>query len=441
MYFIKTARRFVSIACIVSLTLLLNVFIGESATQEIPLDKSRSVGTASDTDEAARPKDDLKSPEFKTPAEKMQGGPGYKVIKVYERSSLKNEGGLGDYIIVEVSNLQSFISENSDKGRRIILYINGLPIKGSYPVFIKDSLGKYSKLEYYLSRSFDSKEVWDILLRRPDLEDRSDKKITVSAGFEDESELITDKDNFNLVIFKSGTIIIFLIGLSVLLLITIFLGVKTSMLREPGLIPVVTYKKPYSLALTQLAFWSFLVIASYFAIFIVTGEFPPITGSVLILIGISSGTALGSVLINYTKYSDAENKDNHISAEKTVLKLRLEEIDEQLNHKIKPVNAEELKNEMEMKKIRYYELSKTQPMIPGDISRKSKGFWKDLLSDSNGISLYRFQIAIWTLIIGFIFIIDVYNTLSMPQFDNTLLALMGISSGTYLGFKIPEKLQ
>lgn len=200
-------------------------------------------------------------------------------------------------------------------------------------------------------------------------------------------------------------------------------------------------RKPYSLALTQLAFWSFLVIASYFAIFIVTSQFPPITGSVLTLIGISSGTALGSVLINYNKYSDAENKDNLISAEKTVLKLRIEEIDEQLSHKNKPVNSEELRNEMEAKKIRYYELSKTQPLIPSDVLRKSKGFWKDLLSDSNGISLYRFQIAIWTLVIGFIFVIDVYNTLSMPQFDNTLLALMGISSGTYLGFKIPEKLQ
>lgn len=27
----------------------------------------------------------------------------------------------------------------------------------------------------------------------------------------------------------------------------------------------------------------------------------------------------------------------------------------------------------------------------------------------------------------------------MPEFDGTLLALMGISSGTYLGFKIPER--
>jgi hypothetical protein len=29
--------------------------------------------------------------------------------------------------------------------------------------------------------------------------------------------------------------------------------------------------------------------------------------------------------------------------------------------------------------------------------------------------------------------------LIMPEFDGTLLTLMGLSSGTYLGFKLPEK--
>ena len=29
----------------------------------------------------------------------------------------------------------------------------------------------------------------------------------------------------------------------------------------------------------------------------------------------------------------------------------------------------------------------------------------------------------------------------MPEFSTTLLGLMGISSGTYLGFKLPEKKQ
>jgi hypothetical protein len=32
-----------------------------------------------------------------------------------------------------------------------------------------------------------------------------------------------------------------------------------------------------------------------------------------------------------------------------------------------------------------------------------------------------------------------YRFLAMPDFDPTLLGLMGISSGTYIGFKFPEK--
>ena len=62
----------------------------------------------------------------------------------------------------------------------------------------------------------------------------------------------------------------------------------------------------------------------------------------------------------------------------------------------------------------------------------------DVLSDANGLSFYRFQVFIWTIILGGFFIWHVANELSMPEFDTTLLLLMGISNGTYLGFKIPE---
>jgi hypothetical protein len=46
---------------------------------------------------------------------------------------------------------------------------------------------------------------------------------------------------------------------------------------------------------------------------------------------------------------------------------------------------------------------------------------------------------VWTLVLGVIFCVSVYNSLEMPEFSATLLGLMGISSGTYLGFKVPEK--
>jgi hypothetical protein len=62
----------------------------------------------------------------------------------------------------------------------------------------------------------------------------------------------------------------------------------------------------------------------------------------------------------------------------------------------------------------------------------------DILSDANGVSFHRFQVAAWTLVLGIIFLIKVWELLAMPDFNGSLLALLGISAGTYLGLKIPE---
>ena len=71
----------------------------------------------------------------------------------------------------------------------------------------------------------------------------------------------------------------------------------------------------------------------------------------------------------------------------------------------------------------------------------SKGFLNDILSDGESVSFHRFQIAVWTIVLGVVFVWSVYRNITMPEFDASLLTLMGISSGTYLGFKFPEKLK
>ncbi len=63
----------------------------------------------------------------------------------------------------------------------------------------------------------------------------------------------------------------------------------------------------------------------------------------------------------------------------------------------------------------------------------------DLLGDNYLISFHRFQIFLWTLVLGVIFVSNVLHDLAMPEFSPTLLAIMGISGGTYLGFKLPEQ--
>jgi hypothetical protein len=76
----------------------------------------------------------------------------------------------------------------------------------------------------------------------------------------------------------------------------------------------------------------------------------------------------------------------------------------------------------------------SQELAPG----QSKGFWRDILDDGNGTSFHRLQVVIWTVVLGAVFIQSVQQVMSMPEFPDTLLYLMGISNGTYIGFKFPE---
>jgi uncharacterized membrane protein YuzA (DUF378 family) len=161
-----------------------------------------------------------------------------------------------------------------------------------------------------------------------------------------------------------------------------YLVASTSIIREPS--DRSPRLRPFSLGRSQMAFWFFIVLGSFAFIWMITGVVPPLSESALALIGISALTALGATLVD----SGKETKDAH------------------LRHAMR--------------------------------SRVTKGFADDVLADTDGYNFHRFQMAIWTLVLGVIFASAVYKTLAMPEFEGTLLALMGISGGTYVGFKFQE---
>jgi hypothetical protein len=80
--------------------------------------------------------------------------------------------------------------------------------------------------------------------------------------------------------------------------------------------------------------------------------------------------------------------------------------------------------------LRTYEV-KTRPFV-------SQGWFKDVTTDINGPTVHRLQVVFWTAALGAIFLYSVYRNLAMPEFNGTLLTLMGISSAGYVGFKIQE---
>ena len=173
------------------------------------------------------------------------------------------------------------------------------------------------------------------------------------------------------------------VGLVLILWVFFLLARQSNMLRDGGKKRVADEPlRPYSLARSQTAWWFFLVLASFLFISLISGSLVEIPGSVLGLMGIAGGTFLGSELIDSSNRNKRENRD-----------------------KPSPVAA---------------------------------GFFADIFSDAGGVAFHRFQMFVWTLALGIIFVIRVFRNLAMPEFDTSILGLMGISSGTYLGMKVPE---
>jgi hypothetical protein len=210
--------------------------------------------------------------------------------------------------------------------------------------------------------------------------------------------------------------------------------------------------KPYSLARAQVAWWFFVILGSFIFILMVTGDYNTITTSSLVLLGIGSGTALGSAMVDANKRESANNDLRALKPRQKALAAAVDDLKSKIadvegrRAAAQPVTPEELtalggrRTDLAAKEA---ELAQIDVEVADAESAKSKpvseNFIKDVLSDVNGVTFHRFQIVVWTIVLGIIFIVSVWNHLRMPTFDETLLALSGISGATYLGFKIPER--
>jgi hypothetical protein len=310
-----------------------------------------------------------------TPAPKVQP----TIKRVFTNDGMVNNlvrAGIGNRIRVEIDKLKDAVEQNHLDQFKLVLYLDGLQLRGLYGKPIDDLADGI--VEYKIERTDNSKAEWNTLLGSSKSQYR---EVFVSVGPENGQGFPpTDPKNpptMNLRIYYQ----LWLYGVSVVFVIAVAWFVrrarKTTILRDSAPTPLPDGKlPPYSLARVQMAIWFFLVLGSFIYIYLITGDYNTITEQALVLIGIGAGTALGSVAIDSNKEAQ---------------------------------------------------------------SMASVNFLSDLLTDATGTSFHRFQMLTWTIVLGILFVIGVYKSLAMPEFSTTLLTLMGISSGTYLGFKIPER--
>jgi hypothetical protein len=162
--------------------------------------------------------------------------------------------------------------------------------------------------------------------------------------------------------------------------------VNTEKLRKKLRLKFIKSDNPFSLSRVQLAVWTVIISCSYIYLQLCMPvcSNTDINKTALILMGISAAVTTAGTIMDKREIQDARDR-----------------------HQNTP----------------------------------SEGFFVDILSDDNGVSIHRFQNVIWTGIAMIIYLNKIYaikTGCALPELDETLLALTGISSATYLAIKSQE---
>src|SRR5215210_453868 len=330
---------------------------------------------------------------------------------------------LGDWLTLDVKGFEDLEKSAQVAKKPLQLYLNGLPLAGVPAVYYK-ACGKetgcldkplgYRLLRFHLVRNDDSKDTWALLLSRAGREKRTVEVSVGMAGCAEGCTAISTPMSIQLEVIRPGWLARFVVVMALLLASLLLLAYRTALLHDRGL------DSAWSLGRSQMAWWFFFVIGAFLYIWMVTGSYSSLSNSVLALIGISATTAVLAAVIDDNKETQAAQKPDLLAQ-----KAALEAANRTLLANDPAVQA----NMQPLQQID----AKLAQMPEEQVTTHS--FWRDILSDEDGISFHRYQIVIWTLVLTTIFIVRVHVNLAMPDFDGQLLALMGISSGTYLGFK------
>lgn len=227
--------------------------------------------------------------------------------------------------------------------------------------------------------------------------------------------------------------------LAALVLALVVLGKRSALLRDASGVE----NASYSLAKHQMAAWFVVVIGAYLFVWMITGSFASISTTALILIGISGATGLAAVTLDQSKRAEKRQLRDDLDLERREIEAFLED-----SRTVARVRAAETAitaeataflEAMRGRRTRLDHLRATIERIDSAEPSRNRTWHLDLLSDENGVSLHRLQMAVWSTVLMAVFIRAVHTDLLMPEFDATLLGLMGISSGAYIGFKFPER--
>lgn len=369
------------------------------------------------------------------------------IVPLYIGEVVKGEVAIYNTIKIPIKNLDEWVKQPQNNYSKFVLKIDGIHFAGLTPTLAKNN----THLQFDLRRPLEAKEAWKALLSRKPI--KADKEVAVSIY--QANTVVYGEASARMKVFDVFWLNVFITTSALAVLLFWVLAYKSDVLRVSGNQPSGNRRKPYSLARTQMAFWFFTIIISYMFIWMVTRDLSILTPSVLGLMGLSAATGLGSAMMDSNKQQQKEHKhDDAVEKLKDIetnITRKSSEVEQMyMSRSALPDMALQARSDSDPLTIKEAalaakkkELDDTQMVIDqyslAAKPRASFSFFRDILSDNKGYSFHRVQMFAWTVVLIVIFISSVFSLLAMPNFDTTLLGLVGISGATYLGFKFPNQ--
>ena len=216
---------------------------------------------------------------------------------------------LGHHVKLRVRNLKSWIDQKNSPSN-LVLFLNGRQLAKTYPVAVEVAYDpahpELNELLFKLQRTPETDQTWDDLI----VQERNlrglflkgvSRKARPSVGPEGGTPVESSAE-FEVVLLPLGWEYVCIAFLCVTLVGVLLLARKTSLLRDYS-------GGPFSLARTQMAVWTWLLLNAYFFLFIMTWDpAVDIPTSILGLLGISSTTYLAAVLVDQNNTAKASSQ-------------------------------------------------------------------------------------------------------------------------------------
>jgi hypothetical protein len=368
-----------------------------------------------------------------------------KILAVADAQDSNSKSvGLNDYLAVKLDGTGLLVPDN------YVLYLNRRPVDDLADVSFD---APNHAVVFHLQRTPKNADAWTgVLGSARGLTVPVTVTLGVRAGANAPVGTVLTGDGtaaeFRMAISSTGQ----LIGAAVVILLMLAVvwgrARYTTLLKDNLLPQLAPMRQPYSLGRWQMAFWFTLVFISFVVLYVTLWDYHTVTTQALVLMGLSGTTGILAIAVDIAKNTPVDDANNALRAlglnsyaDVVQLRQQIDKDKKTLAANPPPANATPLQIKVATQlqtKIDDAELlleTYEQRVKPFE----TDGWYRDLTTDINGPALHRVQVFCWTWVLGGVFIIGAWQTLAMPAFDDTLLALMGLSSAGYIGFKYPEQ--